>query len=933
MNWALLEKSLLVAVLATVLAVVAGLLAAVCLAGTAGPARRGLLLCLVVALAMPPFLVTNCWLDLLGATGWLHDWLPVNIYSLWGTVLVLALLFWPLSTVAILVSWERLEPGQLEAEPLLRGAALVRWLLWPMARDAAGIAGLLIFVLALNNFTVPAILQVRVLAAAMWVGFNTNLDSWAALAVGWPLVVAPLLVLPLLGRAREPRWPRLEGGARAQLFRRQIGPGWFLGCTLAAVILLGLSLVLPLGQLPAGGRTWLELWPAFAAGQSALANSAFYAATASTLTVSVGLSLAGGWTGRRRSARSWSAGVLSRFWPCWHTYPASQALRAAVSTPESGREPSATLARSLMGRTRRLSSDSQSSMQPWWRDNLRRAADGLLGALFWLPWFVPGIFLGMALIGAFNRPGLTWFYGSSGVVLLALIIRYLAPAWFGTGAALRSVDRDLIDAARLDGARSWGLFRHIVWPQVAPQVAATWYAVYLLTLWDVETQLLILPPGGETLASRIFNLLHYGHAGQVNALCVWLLVLALAPLAVWQVWRAVHRCLTSHSSGGETRGRTFAATDLTPDASSPSPAAAEVTRLILPAGTKPFLLPPRVGCCWLNRFLALLLAWGATGCRQADAPRQAVSQSRLFCEVRIIGSRGAGPGEFNKPRSVALDAEDNLYVADMTGRVQKFSPDGKYLLCWQLPETDLGKPKGMCRDRQGNLVVLEPHYQRVNHFTTQGRLAAQWGGHLTNSGPFSLPRAVAVNSRDEVVISEYTLAERVQVFAPRGGQCLLEFGRAGTGPGEFNRAEGVAVGPADRIYVADSCNHRVQVFAPDGRFLRAYGRAGTGPSEFSYPYDIQVDEAGRQYVCEFGNSRIQVFDANDRLIEVLGRAGGAPGEFANPWSLALDSQGNLYVADSQNHRVQKWVRRQALGQASDPKLSTSRDPEAGGLQR
>ena len=48
---------------------------------------------------------------------------------------------------------------------------------------------------------------------------------------------------------------------------------------------------------------------------------------------------------------------------------------------------------------------------------------------------------------------------------------------------------------------------------------------------------LIYPPGGETLALRIFNLLHYGHNAQVNAMCVTLLALAVAPLAAWSAWR------------------------------------------------------------------------------------------------------------------------------------------------------------------------------------------------------------------------------------------------------------------------------------------------------------------------------------------------------------------------------------------------------------
>ena len=109
--------------------------------------------------------------------------------------------------------------------------------------------------------------------------------------------------------------------------------------------------------------------------------------------------------------------------------------------------------------------------------------------------------------------------------------------------------------------------------------------------------------------------------------------------------------------------------------------------------------------------------------------------------------------------------------------------------------------------------------------------------------------------------------------------------------------------------MADSCNHRIQVFSSDGKLLRAYGKAGTGKGELSYPYDICVDSAGRQYVCEFGNSRIQVFDANDRPLEIIGGPGLEPGQFNNPWGVALDSAGNLYVADSQNHRVQKLIRK------------------------
>ena len=311
---------------------------------------------------------------------------------------------------------------------------------------------------------------------------------------------------------------------------------------------------------------------------------------------------------------------------------------------------------------------------------------------------------------------------------------------------------------------------------------------------------------------------------------------------------------------------------------------------------------------------ALVIGHLLTAC----SPRSASPNlpSRLFDHAEIIGTRGTGLGQFTKPRSIALDRDDNLYVVDMTGRVQKFSPRGDLLTSWRMPETDLGKPKGMCRDTNGNIVIVEPHYQRVNHFAPDGTLIEQWGSHGTNAGQLVLPRSVAVNSHGDIFVSEYTTVDRVQGFSADGHKPIVVFGKPGTGDGEFNRAEGLGVDAQDRIYVADSCNHRIQIFSRDGKWLKTYGKAGRGFGELSYPYDVRVDRAGRQYVCEFGNSRIQVFGTNNEPLEIIGGPGSKPGQFNNPWAIALDSHGNLFVADAGNHRVQKLVRRQQVSAAS-----------------
>ncbi len=864
MNWPLLQNSLLVAGTATALAVGFGLIAALWLATLEARWRNVFLSLAIVALALPPFLVTNCWISLLGETGTLRAWLPFKIYSLGGTIWILAVLLWPITLFAVLAAWRRLEAAQFECEPAMTGFALLRWLLIPVAKGELALAAVLTFVLALNNFAVPAILQTKVLPDEMWVQFNTQFDTLGALKLSVPLVIAPVLLLAWAAR-RGVSWPRVQGTVSARVFRRQLGSAWRTGCGLAAMLVVLLSAVLPLAQIVTAKRTWAELAGAIEASTGTIWNSFWFAGLAATVVVTVAL---GSCSRRREEAERGSSGQV------------------------------------------RL---------------LTSAATGI----GWLPFFIPGVLIGIALIKVFNRPVLVAFYQSAGICLLALVIRYFALAWTAARHAVASVDADLVDAARLEGAAGWQMFRLVVWPQIAPQMLAAWYVVYLLCLWDVESIVLVQPPGGETLALKIFNLLHYGYAAQVNALCLVLLGLAVLPLILVAAF---------------VRMRQFPATS----------SANEIRRALTSAAT--------VG-------LIALLA----GCSPADSTREMRLQSKLFERAVVIGSRGVGIGELNKPRSLVCDTNGNVYVVDMTGRVQKFSPKGEYLLNWQMPETTLGKPKGMGCDRDGNIIVIEPHYQRVNHFTPDGRLVAQWGCKGTNEGCFMLPRGIAENSHGDFFVSEYMGAERVQRFAvgtnetpnaqhptpniqsapltpalspsegergntnwpytkldaplaaqtsqsqnhagsetgaPHVGTTLLQvIGHAGTAPGEFNRAEGVCLDAQDRLYVADSCNHRIQVFTPDGKFLREFGKPGTKLGELSYPYDVAVDKAGNIFVCEFGNSRIQVFDANCQPLEIIGGAGSGPGQFNNPWAIALDARGNLYVADALNHRLQKLVRK------------------------
>ena len=218
MNWQLLENSLLVAVATMLLACGSGFIGALFAAGLPARWRNLLFGIALVTLALPPFLVVNCWLYLFGTTGICRLWLPLNVYSLGATALILSLLTWPITLLAVWSAWQKLEAPQLESDLRLAGWTLIRVLLLPLARSALALAALLTFVLALNNFSVPSILQVKVFASEVWIRFSANSDALGAFWLAWPLILAPIVFLFWM-RRREIPWPRLQGTVSPQLLR------------------------------------------------------------------------------------------------------------------------------------------------------------------------------------------------------------------------------------------------------------------------------------------------------------------------------------------------------------------------------------------------------------------------------------------------------------------------------------------------------------------------------------------------------------------------------------------------------------------------------------------------------------------------------------------------------------------------------------------
>jgi len=143
-----------------------------------------------------------------------------------------------------------------------------------------------------------------------------------------------------------------------------------------------------------------------------------------------------------------------------------------------------------------------------------------------------------------------------------------------------------------------------------------------------------------------------------------------------------------------------------------------------------------------------------------------------------------------------------------------------------------------------------------------------------------------------------------------------------SGDGQFSGAHGLAVDNSGNIYVADTFNHRIQVFDSSGNFITKFGSLGSNPGEFNRPWDVVVDDLGRIYVAEQSNWRVQVFDQNFNFLFEFGSLcdlrngigcvdpdGAGPlelgdGQFLNILDIALSESGEIYVGDFTNHRIQ-----------------------------
>lgn len=161
------------------------------------------------------------------------------------------------------------------------------------------------------------------------------------------------------------------------------------------------------------------------------------------------------------------------------------------------------------------------------------------------PLSIPGVLTGIGVLKFFSDTPLHVLRSGNIMPSIGMAIRYLPFAMLIQYGCYLRMDRNRIDAARLlQPGRGQAFWRVKVF-MMMPGMAIAGLVVFLLTLGDVGTALMLMPAGKEPLSVKIYNYLHYGASETVAVFCLMQMAVCLAAVGVlyfgtW-IWQKIHK--------------------------------------------------------------------------------------------------------------------------------------------------------------------------------------------------------------------------------------------------------------------------------------------------------------------------------------------------------------------------------------------------------
>ena len=260
----------------------------------------------------------------------------------------------------------------------------------------------------------------------------------------------------------------------------------------------------------------------------------------------------------------------------------------------------------------------------------------------------------------------------------------------------------------------------------------------------------------------------------------------------------------------------------------------------------------------------------------ADSNAQLVHVFNLKDRKYTQWTPGKKQQPFAQPVAAAWDPiHQHLLVSDsVAAAVLVFDTHGNYLGHLGGDEADktLQRPVGVAVDstpaHAGRVLVADVKLHEIIVFSPEGKLQGHIGGRGDAPGKFNYPTYLAIDSTGLIYVSD-SLNFRIQQF-DADFRFIRQIGKKGDFPGYFAEPKGIATDSQGHLYVVDAQFENVQVYNSQGQVLMDFGEEGAAPGQFWLPVGLCVTSssgvaggtvgANRIYVADSYNRRIQVFD-------------------------------------------------------------------------
>ena len=193
-------------------------------------------------------------------------------------------------------------------------------------------------------------------------------------------------------------------------------------------------------------------------------------------------------------------------------------------------------------------------------------------------------------------------------------------------------------------------------------------------------------------------------------------------------------------------------------------------------------------------------------------------------------------------------------------------------------------------------------YQTFTYSNKEGNCLKQFGKEGTHPGQFKNPNGVSFLNNNEILIADQS-NNRIQHINIQTGTVVKTFGKKGVRKGHFKTPLSICLDDTERIVVTEFHNNRVQVMSKEGEALFTIG--DSGPEKLSTPYSC-IPYKNIFLVTERDNHVIKAFDASNTFLYKFGEKGNQDGQFTSPRGMCLGGSYNLLVCDYLNNRVQQF---------------------------